>query len=192
MPAASGPSLSSGGEVSAVAVGAHQTPARRSLPCSVSSSAVSSIDPSSRSIGSKLKRACPPRGFDRPLVVGDEAAALHQVHDERDRLEPQQQVLASTPDVQERSTERLRRCGHRRLQRGEVERRESRERASGELLGQALGVSLDLGHLRHGELAVTRTSCARGRWRRRHRALRTPAASRATSAGRRRDESDRR
>ena len=37
--AASGPSLSSGGEVCSVARSTHQIPARRSVPCSVSSSA---------------------------------------------------------------------------------------------------------------------------------------------------------
>ncbi len=70
MSAASGPSLSSGGDVSAVSVGTHHTPARRSLPCSVSSSAVSSIDPSSSSIGSNVKRAWPPRGFADRLTSG--------------------------------------------------------------------------------------------------------------------------
>ena len=184
MSAASGPSLSSGGDVSIVAVGTHHTPARRSLPCSVSSSAVSSIDPSSSSIGSNVKRACPPRGFADRFASGDETAALHEVHHERHRLESQQQVLAPPVDLEQRFAEGRCRGGHGGLQRGEVERCEAGEDAPGELVGQALGVRLDLGHLRHGA-AFTRRRFVRARWRTRRRAHRTPAVTRAASAGRR-------
>ena len=90
------------------------------------------------STGSNVKRACPPRGFADRLVSGDETAALHQVHDERHRLEPQQQVLAPPADLEQRLAVGLGRGRDRRLQRREVERREAGEDAARELRRSAV------------------------------------------------------
>ena len=73
-------------------VGTHHTPARRSVPCSVSSSA----GPSPRS---NTNRAWPPRGFADLLGVDEQPPALHQVDDERDRLEVTSRYLPRRPTL---------------------------------------------------------------------------------------------
>ncbi len=88
-PAASGPEARRAGEWRASRRRRHpHTPARRSLPSSVSSSAGPSP--------SNTKRACPPRASQTVFASGHEAPALHQVHDEVHGLELDE-VLAARP-----------------------------------------------------------------------------------------------
>ena len=81
-------------------VGTHHTPARRSVPCSVSSSAGGRPLPSLEA----RTRTAPDRrvAWATCFVVDEQPPALHQVDDERDRLELEQQVLAPPPDPVER------------------------------------------------------------------------------------------
>src|SRR5690606_25763513 len=91
-------------------------------------------------------------GAGRLLRVGPQPAALHEVDDEGHRLEPEQEVLAPTPDVRQRVPGRLLGGRGRRLERGERQRLEPLEDGATEVVGQPLGVGLDLGHLGHGRL----------------------------------------
>ena len=61
----------------------------------------------------------------RLLLVGLQPAALHQVHDERDRLEPQQQVLAPPADLEQRVPGGLFGGRGEGLERGERQRSEA-------------------------------------------------------------------
>jgi hypothetical protein len=87
--------------------------------------------------------------LERQLVVDEQPAALHQVHHEGDRLEPQQQVLAAPADLDQRQAVRGVGRRHGGLECGEVERHEPREEPAAELLGESLGVGLHLGQLGH-------------------------------------------
>ncbi len=89
-------------------------------------------------------------GLGRLLGVLLEAAALHEVDDERHRLEPQQQVLAPAPHLLERVALRRLRRGRGGLEGGEGQRPEARQVGPGVGLREPLGVGLDLGHLGHG------------------------------------------
>ena len=91
----------------------HHTPARRSVPASVSSSAGASANTNRRLAVARLGRL---------LLVDEQAPALHQVHDERDRLELQLQVLAAAPDALQRKAVGHVGPRHGGLQRGEGER----------------------------------------------------------------------
>ena len=92
--AASGPSLSSGDDVSTAAVGTHHTPARRSVPCSVSSSAGAATAPSGRT----TKRAWPPRGLADCFASTSSRPPCIRWTTNVDRLEREQQVLAASAD----------------------------------------------------------------------------------------------
>ena len=118
----------------------HHTPARRSVPASVSSSAGAVVEHEPGLAVARLGRL---------LVVDEQAPALHQVDDEGDRLEAQQQVLAAPADVDRAAGRRPLGLGHGGLQRGERQRHELLQHGAGELLGQPLGVGLDLGELGH-------------------------------------------
>jgi hypothetical protein len=71
------------------------------------------------------------------------------VHHEGERLEPQQQVLAPSTDLEQRLAVRSRRRRHSGLQRGEVEGDELAQHRPAKLLGQPFGVGLDLWYLGH-------------------------------------------
>ncbi len=117
----------------------------------------------------------------RLLLVDQQAAALHEVDDERDGLELQQQVLAAPTDRLERQSVGSIGPRHGSLQRSERHRNELVQLATRELRGQAFGVRLDLWKLGHRRLSGTRSA---DEWRRtRCRARRRPAAIRSTSAG---------
>ncbi len=96
----------------------------------------------------------------RLLGVLGEAPTLHQVDDERQRLEAHEQVLAAPADVEQGEALGLVRRRHDRLQRGERQRHEPGEAATGVAGGQPFGVRLDLGELGHG---ISGTPCASGR-----------------------------
>ena len=91
---ASGPNTSSGGVESVASAGTHHTPARRSVPASVSSSAGPSP--------SNTKRAWPPRGFADCFGVGEQTPTLHEMHDEVHGFELENEVFAAPADGGER------------------------------------------------------------------------------------------
>ena len=128
---------------------------------------------------SKMKRAWPPRGLAACFSSTSEAAALHQVDDERHRLELER---AGTCPAGRPSSQRLavRLLGRRHggLQGGERERPELLQAQPAELLGEPLGVGLDLGHLRHRRRCSSLVPrSARGPSRTRRRGRRTPAGT---------------
>ena len=84
------------------------------------------------------------------LLVLLQPPTLHQVHDEGQRRELEQQVLASPADLLQGMADRLLGGRDRRLEGGERERLEAGQAAAGVSLRQPFGVRLDLGQLGHG------------------------------------------
>ena len=88
------------------------------------------------------------------LGIGAQSPALHEVDDERERREPQQEVLAPLVDPIEGGADRGIGGWDRRLEGGE---REGPHRAEGVAAvggGQSLGVGADLGQLGHGRVTI--------------------------------------
>ena len=104
------------------------TPALRSVPASVSSSARPSAN---------RQRAWPPRGLADCFSSGLQPPALHEVDDEGGRAEVEQQVLAPAADEHERLAVGRVGPGHGGLQRGEGDRGEALERGAGEVARRA-------------------------------------------------------
>ena len=164
---ASGPRSSSGGRSRRPAVSEHHTPARRSLPASVSRRARSS---------SKIQRARPifgrvagfGSGFRRPPCIRWTTKVRSP--------KPSRRYFPRRPTPSRGDPERLvgRGCG--RLQRVEGQRREPGQAGAAVVGGEALGVGLHLGQLRHRPSGP-------GRCGTRRRGRRTPAGSRAGRSG---------
>ena len=102
----------------------------------------------------------PPAGLAEPrlgrlLLVGLEAAALHEVDDEGELAEVEQQVLAPAPHRRARGRRPPRARGIAVLSTVKASGVNRSQRGAGEVGVEPLGVGLDLGELRHGPLANT-------------------------------------
>ena len=122
-------------------------------------------------------------GLGRLLLVDEQAAALHEVHDEGQHAHVDEQVLAAAPDVDDVLADRLGGVGAEGLQRREGDRREPLEHGAGEGAVEPLGVGLDLGELGHRRVPTpVPAGSTTARRRRRAAARRRPGPG----AGRRR------
>jgi len=90
-----------------------------------------------------------PRLGQARFLIGEQAAALHEVDSKVNRVELEHQVLASTPNVAQRLPVRLVGCRNRGFQRGELDHLKALQDLSSELLIEPFCVCLNLGDLGH-------------------------------------------
>ncbi len=91
--------------------------------------------------------------------IRSQAPALHQVHDVHDAIiESQEEILGSSFDPDDGGTDRLICRWVECLESCEVDQLKLHESRPGKGLGHSLGVSLDLGHLGHGETLPSRST----------------------------------